>query len=244
MRNNSNLITMKKIYLIVCIIVTLLFSNNTNAQQLKVLNQSKSSLSLELTIDNYNIKEIIDGDEVFHEIALSSIMIPNYKGKPNLPSVNRFVALPQGAKANVVVESYEKEILKNINIAPSEGIVSEYELTDEHFSKDRNIYSKDELYPNNIVSLTEQMNLRGIDAVGLSIAPVQFNPVSKELIVYKKIKFRVEFEGGNGMFGDDRLRSMYWDPILQHNILNYNNISEIDYAKRMERWISDDAEGA
>ena len=235
---------MKKIYLIVCIIVALLFSNNTNAQQLKILNQSKSSLSLELTIDNYDIKEIIDGDEVFHEIALSSIMIPNDKGKPNLPSVNRFVALPQGAKANVIVESYEKEILKNINIAPSKGVVSEYDTTDYRYDKDLSVYYRNELYPNNIVSLTEQMNLRGVDAVGLSIAPVQFNPVSEELIVYKKIKFRVEFEGGNGLFGNDRLRSMYWDPILQHNILNYNNISEIDYAKRMERWIADDAEGA
>ncbi len=235
---------MKKHILFFVIIILLVISNSSKAQSLVVKNESKSSLSLELTIDNYNIKEIIDGDEVFHEIALSSIMIPNDKGKPNLPSVNRFVALPQGAKANVIVESYEKEILKNINIAPSKGIVSEYELTDEHFSKDRNIYSKDELYPNNIVSLTEQMNLRGVDAVGLSIAPVQFNPVSKELIVYKKIKFIVEFEGGNGLFGDDRLRSMYWDPILQHNILNYNNISKIDYAKRMERWIADDAEGA
>ena len=235
---------MKKHILFFVIIILLVISNSSKAQNLVVKNESKSSLSLELTIDNYNIKEIIDGDEVFHEIALSSIMIPNDKGKPNLPSVNRFIALPQGAKANVIVESYEKEILKNINIAPSKGIVSEYELTDEHFSKDRNIYSKDELYPNNIVSLTEQMNLRGVDAVGLSIAPVQFNPVSKELIIHKKINIRVEFEGGNGMFGDDRLRSMYWDPILQHNILNYNNISEIDYAKRMERWITGDAEGA
>jgi len=244
LRNNSNLITMKKIYLIVCIIVALLFSNNTNAQQLKVLNQSKSSLSLELTIDNYNIKEIIDGDEVFHEIALSSIMIPNDKGKPNLPSVNRFIALSQGAKANVIVESYEKEILKNINIAPSKGVVSEYDTTDYRYDKDLSVYSRNELYPNNIVSLTEQMNLRGVDAVGLSIAPVQFNPVSKELIIHKKINIRVEFEGGNGTFGDNRLHSMYWDPILQHNILNYNNISKIDYAKRMERWITDDAEGA
>ncbi len=235
---------MKKIYLIICIIVALLLSNNANAQQLKVLNQSKSSLSIELTIDNYNIKEIPDGDEVFHEIALSSIMIPNDKGRPNLPSVNRFVALPQGAKANVIVENYEKEILKNINIAPSKGVVSEYDTTDYRYDKDLSVYSRNELYPNNIVSLTEQMNLRGVDAVGLSIAPVQFNPVSKELIVYKKIKFRVEFEGGNGTFGDNRLRSQYWDPILQHNILNYNNIPEVDYGKRMERWISDDAEGA
>ena len=78
MRNNSNLITMKKIYLIVCIIVALLFSNNANAQQLKVLNQSKSSLSLELKIDDYDIKEINDGKEILHEVALS-IIIQNHK---------------------------------------------------------------------------------------------------------------------------------------------------------------------
>lgn len=234
---------MKKIRLIIYILAALLFSNNVKSQQLKVFNQNQSSLSIELTIDNYNIKEIIDGDEVFHEIALSSIMIPNDKGKPNLPSVNRFIALPQNGKANVIVESYEKEILNNINIAPSKGVVSEYDTTDYRYDKDFRIYSKDELYPNNIVSLTDQMNLRGVDAVGLSIAPVQFNPVSKELIVYNKIKLRIEFEG-EGNFGDDRLRSQYWDPILQHNILNYNNIPEIDYAKRMERWITDDAEGA
>ena len=235
---------MKKHILFFVIIILLVISNSSKAQSLVVKNESKSSLSLELIIDNYNIKEIIDGDEVFHEIALSSIMIPNDKGKPNLPSVNRFIALPQGAKVNVIVESYEKEILKNINIAPSKGVVSEYDTTDYRYDKDLSVYSRNELYPNNIVSLTEQMNLRGVDAVGLSIAPVQFNPVSKELIVYKKIKFRVEFEGGNGTFGNDRLRSMYWDPILQHNILNYNNISEIDYARRMHDWIRNDVEGA
>lgn len=69
---------MKKIYLIVCIIVALLFSNNANAQQLKVLNQSKSSLSLELKIDDYDIKEINDGKEILHEVALS-IIIQNHK---------------------------------------------------------------------------------------------------------------------------------------------------------------------
>ena len=110
---------MKKHILFFVIIILLVISNSSKAQSLVVKNESKSSLSLELIIDNYNIKEIIDGDEVFHEIALSSIMIPNDKGKPNLPSVNRFIALPQGAKVNVIVESYEKEILKNINIAPS-----------------------------------------------------------------------------------------------------------------------------
>lgn len=115
---------MRNLYLIIIVIASILLSNNVNAQKLTITNQSKSALSLELKIDDYDIKEINDGKEILHEVALSSITIPNDKGKPNLPSVNRFITVPNNAKAKVVVNNYKKEILKNINIAPSRGIVS------------------------------------------------------------------------------------------------------------------------
>lgn len=233
-------VTLKKgIFLV--ILITLF--TNIYSQNLSVTNQSKSGLSLELTIDKYDIKEIQSDGDIFHEVALNSITIPADKGKPNLPTVNRFIAIPQGSNPKIVVKSYKKEILKNINIAPSKGIVSEYELTDKHYTKDESIYSKDELYPANIVSTTEKMKLRGIDAVMLNISPLQYNPVSKELIVYTEINLTIEYEDGNN-FGDDRLRSMYWDPILQHNILNYDVLPKINYSERMQDWTSKDAEGA
>ena len=235
---------MRKIYLIIIAIAAILLPTNVYAQKLTITNQSKSALSIELKTDNYDIKEIHDGNEILHEVALSSITIPNDKGKPNLPSVNRFIAVPNNSKAKVVVTNCKKEILKNINIAPSRGIVSEYDTTNSDYIKDTDIYSKDELFPANIVSITEQINLRGVKAVGLNISPVQYNPVKKELIVYTEIELTIEYEGGDSKFGDDRLRSMYWDPILQHNILNYDVLPEINYASRMQRWITDDAEGA
>ena len=235
---------MKKHILFFVIIILLVISNSSKAQNLVVKNESKSSLSLELTIDNYNIKEINDGKEILHEVVLSSITIPNDKGKPNLPSVNRFIAIPNNAKAKVVVNNYKKEILKDINIAPSRGIVSEYDTTNSDYIKDSDIYSKDELFPANIVSITEDINLRGVEAIGLNISPIQYNPVKKELIVYTEIELSIEYEGGDSKFGDDRLRSMHWDPILQHNILNYNSLPEINYSERFQQWIADNAEGA
>ena len=237
---------MKHIYTFIrsIVIVTFFaFSSNIHSQELRVNNQSRSSLSLQLTIDNYDIKEIHDCDEILHEVVLNSIAIPNEQGKPNLPYVNRFIAIPQGSNAKIVVDNYKKEIIKDINIAPSKGIVSEYDTTST-YCKDLSIYSKNELYPAEIASLSENTKLRGIDAAMLNISPVQYNPVSKELIIYTEINLSIEFEGECKTFGDERLRSVYWDPILQHNILNYNSLPTIDYAERMQRWIADDAEGA
>lgn len=242
----QNSLLMKHIYTFIrsIVIVTFFaFSSNIHSQELRVNNQSRSSLSLQLTIDNYDIKEIHDCDEILHEVVLNSIAIPNEQGKPNLPYVNRFIAIPQGSNAKIVVDNYKKEIIKDINIAPSKGIVSEYDTTST-YCKDLSIYSKNELYPAEIASLSENTKLRGIDAAMLNISPVQYNPVSKELIIYTEINLSIEFEGECKTFGDERLRSVYWDPILQHNILNYNSLPTIDYAERMQRWIADDAEGA
>ena len=235
---------MKKNLILSVLIVLLTTSYSLKSQNLVVKNQSKSSLTLRLIIDNYDIKEIHEGNETMHEVALNSITIPNDKGKPNLPSVNRFIAIPNNAKAKVVVNNCKKEIIQDINIAPSRGIVSEYDTTNSDYIKDADIYLKDEMFPANIVSITEQVNMRGIEAIGLSISPVQYNPVKKELVVYSEIELTVEYEGGDSKFGDDRLRSIYWDPILKHNLLNYDVLPEIDYASRMQRWIADKAEGA
>ena len=66
----------------------------------------------------------------------------------------------------------------------------------------------------------------------LGITPFQYNPVSKDLLVYTDVRVRVNFEGGNGHFGEDRYRSRYWDPLLEANLLNYNALSQVDFNRR------------
>ncbi|MDP8201843.1 MAG: C25 family cysteine peptidase, partial [Candidatus Tenebribacter burtonii] len=74
--------------------------------------------------------------------------------------------------------------------------------------------------------------MRGVDVVMLGITPFQYNPVTKELIVYRDLQVEVEFVGGNGYFGADNLRSRWWDPILNDNILNHESLPVIDYTTR------------
>ncbi len=98
-----------------------------------------------------------------------------------------------------------------------------------------NIYNKNEYYPDSPVKLSEPLQMRGVDCVVLGITPFQYNPVTKDLIIYTDLRVRVEFIGGNGHFGDDALRNPYWEPILQAHLLNYRSLSELDYTDYYDR---------
>ena len=229
-----------------CITLIFILSlfNNIFAQDLIVNSESKSGLNLTLSINDFSINTIEHNGELMHEFVFGAITPINDKGKPELPCINRYIAIPQGANAKVKVNSFKKEVIEDVNIVPSNGNFAATEKVVKDYRKDNDIYSKDEFYPANIVSLDKPTSLRGLDAVGLYICPVQFNPITKELIVYTEINISIEFDGGRGTFGDERLRSQYWDPIYQHNILNYNSLPKVDYEQRMQTWIKEDAEGA
>ncbi|MDP4281529.1 MAG: C25 family cysteine peptidase, partial [Bacteroidota bacterium] len=76
---------------------------------------------------------------------------------------------------------------------------------------------------------------RGVDVAMLSITPFQYNPVTKELVVYKDLKLKVHFNGGNSQFGDVAYRNRWWDPILSDFLLNYSSLPKVDYDARYKK---------
>ncbi|MFC1573367.1 C25 family cysteine peptidase, partial [Candidatus Eisenbacteria bacterium] len=70
---------------------------------------------------------------------------------------------------------------------------------------------------------------RGVDVVRLGITPFQYNPTTKELVVYTELEVRVTFQGGNGHFGEDRLRSRHWEPLLKSHLMNYDTLEPVDF---------------
>ena len=91
------------------------------------------------------------------------------------------------------------------------------------------IYSQDAYYPAEAVTLSEKTVIRGVETVILGITPFQYNPVSKELIVYRDIQVELAFSGGNGTFGEDRLRNRWFDPIITDMMINYESIQKVNY---------------
>ncbi len=165
-------------------------------------------------------------------VNLPEVFLPNDEGAPDLPGYSKMIAIPQGATAKINIIASRTETIQNIEIAPAPRIPTEMEDGPLHYEKNNTIYSKDTFYPANPIKLSNTTQIRGVDVVTLGITPFQYNPATKELIIIRDVKLEIEFIGGNGTFGDDRLRSRYWDPILNENLLNASILPEMDYNKK------------
>jgi hypothetical protein len=187
------------------------------------------SVEINFSITRFSLDDRMINGEAMKILQLPGNFLPNDEGMPNLPGMSRFVAIPQGADVELKIISSRTEIFSNINMAPAPPIPFDTEEWIPEYKKNPTVYSKDALYPENPVQISGLRRIRGVDVVILGITPFQYNPLKKELIVYRDLKVQVSFSGGNGHFGEDRLRSRSWDPILEDMLINNKVLPEMDY---------------
>ena len=173
-----------------------------------------SSVEVIFSITDMAIEDMQINGQTMQIAALPGVILPNNPGAPNLPGMGRYIAVPEGAQANIKIVDFRTEVYQNIDLAPAAPIQLDTDDSPPVYEKDASIYQVDSYYPDTPVKVSSPTDIRGVDAVILGITPFQYNPVTKELLVYRDIKIKVDFIGGNGHFGEDRLRSRYWEPIL------------------------------
>ena len=189
------------------------YSDSWGQQGLTLVNSRSAELQIIYSLETFQFGETIINGESLTSVQTPGVFLPNEAGAPDLPVTSRYVAIPNGATARVNIIASRTELFKDIDVAPAPEIPFDTEDGPLKYKKDQGIYARDAFYPEAPVMLSEPLQIRGIDAVILSISPFQYNPVTKELIVYRDLKIEIETEGGNGRVGEDRLRSRFWDPI-------------------------------
>lgn len=177
----------------------------------------------------------VDGTAMKY-ISLQGTFLFNDAGMPNLPGKGEYIALPQGATPKFRIVSQITEVVHNVDIVPAPRVPLDNDKRPVSYAKNMQVYSTNALYPASPVVMSEVTQIRGVDAVILGITPFQYNPVTKDLVVYKDLQVEITFEGGNGQFGDQAFRSTWWDPILQDNLLNYNSLPVVDYNARFQAY--------
>lgn len=206
------------------------FTNSWSINPLfNVTSVTNTGIDIVFSIHKMVVDEIeIDGIPM-KTYGLPGIFLPNDEGAPNLAGTGRYIAIPQGAFAKARIIDARTEVYQNVDVAPAPNIPLSNDDSPLRYAKNNNIYNKNAYYPDSPVKLSEPMQIRGVDCVIVGITPFQYNPVTKELIVYKDLRVRVDFVGGNGHFGDDALRNPYWETILQGHLLNYSLLPPIDF---------------
>ena len=205
---------------------TFFFEENRGQAGFIVPMMNDSYVDVSFKLDKMSIDDVDAGGTVFQQISIPGVMLPNDKGAPNLPGFGRFIAVPNGAVPRLEILSMKSQVFHGIDVLPAAEIPLDTDDSPPVYAKDEAIYATDAYYPENPVRLSELTSLRGVDAVMLGIMPFQYNPVTRELIAYTEIEVRVTFEGGNGTFGEDRLRNRYWEPVLAGNLVNYESLPE------------------
>lgn len=206
------------------------FTDSWGNAGFNLLSQDVDGITIVFSIDRFLLEDFIVEGEPMQMVVLPGVFLPREEGAPNLPSLSKFIALPQDA--NVIFEVLERRTEKFDvkSIIPSPPITLENSQNRiPLYKKDTEIYSQNAFYPKNPVIISGTTKIRGVDVIQLGINPFQYNPVTGEMLVHRDIRLRIDFIGGNNHFGEDRLRSRYWDPILKNCLLNYNSLPEMNY---------------
>ena len=221
-------------FFVIALLAIGIISNAQSASDgFSIIGKSNEGLNVRHKISKVSIErsEVTEGQT----ISLSGIYLPNCAGAPDLPSHSTFVALPQGATARLEISNVKTHLINNVDIIPAAQPQLDNENSLVIHEKDQKIYSQNTFYPETPFRLSNPTTIRGINVISLDAMPFQYNPVTKELLVYDEVDLKVSIEGGETEIGDTRYRTKEWDHILSDIILNFNDLPSIDYGKRLRQ---------
>jgi len=146
--------------------------------------------SEELGGRQYQQVQLPAGDKLFNgEMAID--------GEPAVPLVSTFLAVPDRAGINYTVEYSGFDIIEDIDLAPTQPSTPESGGKPVPFTLNSDIYSKDEFYPTQIAQVADPVIMRDVRMVQVIMYPVQYNPVRRQLKVYRDLHVAVTFDGDN-----------------------------------------------
>jgi len=198
--------------------------------QVELISADASKVRVEI-----RIPEIVVEDKIVEGKTYQLITIPGggwltQVGNPQLPLVCRFVALPPTSGVRMEVIEEQKEILSGTFLVypfqkpPIRGDNPEPEA----FQLNEEVYSQDRLFPGNPVEKGEISILRDLRLAPIKFFPVQFNPQTGEVTVYKRLVVDIHFEGTgeNPKLNPTDVLTRSYLKTYQQFVLNFDQIKQ------------------
>ncbi|MCK4428499.1 MAG: hypothetical protein KAW16_08460, partial [candidate division Zixibacteria bacterium] len=165
--------------------------------EVTLLSSDASGVKVEINIPKILIEDRTAEGENYQVITIPGGGILTHVGEPQVPLVCRFVVLPPTSGVRVDVIEEQKEVLsETFMLYPfQEPAIRSGEQEPQEFKLDEIIYSQNKPFPGKIVEAGQISILRDLRLAPIIFYPVQFNPQTGEVVVYKKIIVEIKFEG-------------------------------------------------
>lgn len=172
-----------------------------NTQDYKVISSGSTYIEIEYYPQFNPQEKIVYNGETFSIITFENGTEkgPKYAGQPDVRSRMFPVIFPSDANYSVTVVEADSRDAGNINLAP----IANFKLRDPSkrdldnveiiYDKDTRYYSKNSYFPEQIASIDKPGSVRELLLGSLIIIPYQYNPVTKSLRQFTRIRVRINF---------------------------------------------------
>lgn len=176
-----------------------------------------------ISIENFFSEAVEAEGEIYDKLRLNNCGYTSDYGKAELPTISFYVAVPHEAEVNLNYETSGYVVLQDYDVYPSQPPKPETGgYMDPPFTKNESFYSTDDYYPSSVVEAGPIMVMRGCRIAMVSVFPFSYNPVTRTLEFYTDISISIDFVGGTGEFIPEKLRSIYFQPLLDAFLINAN----------------------
>ncbi|MFA8450314.1 MAG: C25 family cysteine peptidase [Bacteroidales bacterium] len=213
---------------------------STLSEGFKCEKTRSNCLNISYKVSEFSFDTIMHKGKKIFSPKIGGLSLPNQAGAPDLPYITRRIAIPNGAIPKIKAQREASPVYyRNIDIAPAIDIPHENGDEKIKLRYDDKVYGRNAYFPKSNIQKSEIQTIRGIQTLLVQISPFQYNPANKELKFIPEINFQIEWSEGNTIYGDSRLKSRFFDPMLNKYILNseslYNDsFSEETTGKRAE----------
>jgi hypothetical protein len=170
--------------------------------QMMLKQEGRSGLSYHIEVGRIEAEGVSTKGGDFTRLAIPGFYTTMIEGAPELPQMNRLIAVPFGAAARVEVSNVVTRTVRladhglDAPVMPRQPSLSKSaDPAAVPFVHDLAAYAMDKVQPE-LARVAYQGRMRAMDIARLEIAPVSYRPASGELEIVESMDVTVTFEGG------------------------------------------------
>lgn len=189
MRNN-----LKK-YSKVAVVLILLFELTFSTQSIDIIERGRNFIITEIAIDSVFMNNKQAGDETFQTVSANGFSALHRTGYPLLIYRGIHIATESSRSISITILEQDYKDIENCNIYPSPEITPAEAGADcgDIFTKNDSVYNVNRFYPQKIVQVMNTQIYKNIPISTIGFMPIQYNPVTKTLRTYKKLRIKITY---------------------------------------------------
>ena len=186
-----------------------------NVSQLQLASESRAALDFRVEVGQIQTLDVSTKAGNFTRLIIPGYHTSMVEGAPELPMMNRLIAVPTGANARVEVRNIRTRVIDLADfgvenqVFPTQPSISKSaDLSTIPFIYDRAAYDVSEVR-SDLIRVVEQGRLRAMDIARLEISPVSYFPRTNQIEVVESADVSVYFDGADHSAQTDLIAKTY-----------------------------------